>query len=143
MSELAQFCFVYDRDCGFCMATASGIARHARDSIRTVAWQNIDQNILATGGITRADCERRSYLIDLINGSSEGGATGILHALAIAVPSTKWLTIMLRRVPGISHVTALVYVAVAKHRGLLSRILGMRSCELQPRASQRSSSPEK
>ncbi|HUK72746.1 MAG TPA: HTTM domain-containing protein [Streptosporangiaceae bacterium] len=126
---------IYDGDCGFCRRTLDAMKRRLARWPRTAPYQrlNLDQH-----GVRSQEAAKAMLWV-------EPGMPTLIGAAAFArlfreQPQLRWRTLgRIMALPGISHLAAIVYRVVARHRHRL--LSGASACQ-RPLAEVREAPPE-
>jgi predicted DCC family thiol-disulfide oxidoreductase YuxK len=108
--------FLYDGECAFCRRQAERLRRRAGDAVRFEPYQDAGH----VPGVQPSELARAVHFIDA-DGRVSSGAEAIYQVLATGGRATRlW---MYRHVPGFALLSEFGYRAIARHRGVISRIL--------------------
>lgn len=109
---------IYDGGCPFCTAAAYWLQRHAREPVRLLRFDEVEDASLLTG-LTLAEIEAAAHLVTPEGSEYHGGeaVTRALRLLRYGAPAA------LLDLPGLSLLRDGGYALVARLRPVLSRFI--------------------
>lgn len=123
-TAVAAAVVLYDADCGFCTRAALALVRRSRGGLRAVPIRSAEGDALL-GDLPDA---RRDGSWHLVTADGRRWSAGAAVAPALRrLPGLAWLAPLVEALPG---PVERGYRLVARHRGLLSRLLGSRRCDV-------------
>ena len=106
----------YDGECAFCRRQVERLRRRVGEAVRFEPYQSAGH----VPGVQPRELARAIHFVDA-DGRVSSGAEAIYRALASGGHTTRlW---MYRHVPGFGPLSELGYRVIARHRGLIGRIL--------------------
>jgi predicted DCC family thiol-disulfide oxidoreductase YuxK len=126
MTPPEHLTIIFDGRCGVCTRTIAWLlSRDTRDRLTVVPCQTVDG--VDRFGLTRDDCLRSVWAVTPDGGAEAGGQAATL--IAAVLLQHRW-PVTIGRMPGVRHILALGYRAVASNR---HRLPGMMPwCESHP-----------
>jgi len=119
----ATYVVVYDRDCGFCAASARLVERRARARVEITPFD--DARAMGLLGALSDDEIAASAHFVTPAGVEYHGGEAMSRALRL-LPAGRAFTVL--DMPGVERLRDAGYGLVSRHRGRISRLLRLRCC---------------
>ena len=118
----------YDGDCGVCSAVVAWL-RPRVTGVTFAAFQQAGEDELAACGLSAARCSEGLQLV--CDGRVAASGADAFNALAVIGRLPGWrLAALLAACPPLRSLERIVYVAFARRRAAISRLLGYTTCRL-------------
>jgi len=114
---------VYDRDCGFCAASARFVQRHARTRVEITPFDD-SRPMGLLSALSDEEIAASAHFV-MMDGTEYHGGEAMSRALRL-LPAGRTFAIL--DAPGMRRLRDSGYTLISRHRGLISRLLRLRCC---------------